>query len=116
MTTTLIEPTRIARESGVIEALVTALAGDPAARWVYPDGRHYLKCFPDFVRAFAGRALEQDSADAIEGLVTIGGVRSEARPDRQCICADAAHGAVNRQTTGAFPPARPVREWCPQRP
>ncbi|MHB1305543.1 MAG: GNAT family N-acetyltransferase [Limisphaerales bacterium] len=59
------QPTRPARESGAIAVLVTAFATDPAARWMYPAAQQYLTHFPDFVRAFAGRALEHGSADAV---------------------------------------------------
>ena len=37
-------------------AIVAAFAADPAARWMYPDAG-YDAYFPDFVKAFGGRAV-----------------------------------------------------------
>ncbi len=50
-----------------VAALVTAFTADPAVRWMYPDARQYLDHFPDFVRAFGGRAFEHGTADSAAG-------------------------------------------------
>jgi GNAT superfamily N-acetyltransferase len=42
--------------------LVLAFAHDPVVRWQYPDPAQYLKLFPNFVRAFGGTALGQETA------------------------------------------------------
>jgi GNAT superfamily N-acetyltransferase len=42
--------------------LVLAFAHDPVARWQYPNAAEYLKLFPDFVRAFGGSSLGQETA------------------------------------------------------
>jgi GNAT superfamily N-acetyltransferase len=42
--------------------LVLAFAHDPVARWQYPEAGQYLKLFPDFVRAFGGSTLGQETA------------------------------------------------------
>jgi ribosomal protein S18 acetylase RimI-like enzyme len=55
-----------ARKSEMVNVILSAFASDPAARWMYPEPRQYFACFPDFVRAFAGRAWEHDSADATD--------------------------------------------------
>ena len=39
-----------------------AFSADPVARWFYPDPHQYLLHLPSFVRAFAGRAFEYNSA------------------------------------------------------
>ena len=51
----------------MINVLVRANSTDPAARWVWPDSQQFLKHFPNFVRAFAGKAFEHGSAYHIEG-------------------------------------------------
>jgi len=55
-------------ESRAIAAISAAFAGDPAARWMYPDGWGYWEYFPDFARAFAGKAFACDTADDVEGV------------------------------------------------
>jgi len=52
----------------VISTVVRAFEADPAARWLYPDGRQYATYFPNFVQAFGGKALMHASAHAIEGF------------------------------------------------
>jgi ribosomal protein S18 acetylase RimI-like enzyme len=67
MTTTLIEKNNIA-EARMVAAIVAAFAADPATRWLYPDSDQYLTHFPDFVRAFAGKAFAYDTAREVEGI------------------------------------------------
>src|ERR1700760_409662 len=45
-----------------IATLVSAFVADPAERWLYPDAHDYLTHFPVFVRAFGGRAFDEDTA------------------------------------------------------
>jgi hypothetical protein len=42
--------------------VVLAFSTDPVVRWGYPDPHQYLMYFPDIVRAFAGKAFEQQTA------------------------------------------------------
>jgi ribosomal protein S18 acetylase RimI-like enzyme len=42
--------------------LVLAFTHDPIVRWQYPEPAQYLRLFPDFVRAFGGSALRQETA------------------------------------------------------
>ena len=51
----------------VIDTIVRAFSGDPAARWFYPDSHRYSEHFPRFVKAFAGAAFEHGSADCVDG-------------------------------------------------
>jgi ribosomal protein S18 acetylase RimI-like enzyme len=50
-----------------IDVVVSAFSADPAARWMYPDQRQYSENFPEFVRAFGGRAFEAGSAYYVDG-------------------------------------------------
>lgn len=45
-----------------VEIIRIGFATDPVARWVYPDAGKYLALFPEFTRAFAGRAFESGGA------------------------------------------------------
>ena len=67
MTTTLAEPTNSTNDTRLVATLVTAFAADPAVRWMYPDADQYLTYFPEFARAFGGKAFEHDTADELEG-------------------------------------------------
>lgn len=51
-----------ATAGSAIAAVVMGFSTDPVARWMYPDPADYLRWFPSFVRAFAGRAIESRSA------------------------------------------------------
>jgi GNAT superfamily N-acetyltransferase len=50
-----------------IALIVLAFAGDPAARFLYPDPTIYIDCFPRFVRAFGGNAFAAGSAHFVDG-------------------------------------------------
>lgn len=55
-------------EHSVISTIVMAFSADPAARWVYPDPERYLSHFPEFVRAFGGRAFAAQTAHIVDGV------------------------------------------------
>jgi GNAT superfamily N-acetyltransferase len=52
-----------------IGTIVLAFSGDPIARWFYSDPHQYLLHLPGFVRAFAGKALEHNSAYYVDGYL-----------------------------------------------
>jgi ribosomal protein S18 acetylase RimI-like enzyme len=56
-------------EASIIDVLVRANWADPAARWVWPDSKHFLMHFPSFVRAFGGKAFAHGSAYYVDGYV-----------------------------------------------
>ena len=39
------------------DTLVLAFSADPVERWLYPESRDYLECFPAFLAAFGGSAF-----------------------------------------------------------
>ena len=45
-----------------IGVVVMGFSTDPVARWMYPDAADYLRWFPVFVNAFAGRSFEHRAA------------------------------------------------------
>jgi ribosomal protein S18 acetylase RimI-like enzyme len=49
--------------------IVLAFSADPIARWFYPDPHQYLLHLPSFVRAFAGKGLEHNSAYYLDGYL-----------------------------------------------
>lgn len=56
----------VSDENAAVHAIVLAFSADPAARWLYTNPHQYLTNFPRFVRAFAGAAFEQGSAECVE--------------------------------------------------
>jgi ribosomal protein S18 acetylase RimI-like enzyme len=62
MTTIQIKTATDTNAHQAIAVVVMAFSTDPVLRWVYPDPHQYLSYFPNFVRAFAGRAFEQQTA------------------------------------------------------
>ena len=70
MTTTLIKSANESNQEQAIAIILLAFAGDPLARWIYPDPHQYLRYFPDVVRLFGGSAFEHGTgyyADAFAG-------------------------------------------------
>lgn len=57
----------IAEQKYITAGLVLAFNNDPVARWMYPDSHQYLTHFPDFIRAFGGRAFEHDTTYVVDG-------------------------------------------------
>jgi len=45
-----------------VAVITLAFADDPPSRWVWPEPGTFLRAFPRFVRAFAGRAFEVGTA------------------------------------------------------
>lgn len=56
-----IHPDAAARDRA-IAALTLAFIRDPVMRWLFPEPEAYLSLFPDFARAFGGRAFESGTA------------------------------------------------------
>ena len=51
--------------------LTLAFSADPPTRWVFSDPYDYVTYFPEFVRAFGGRAFEHETADSLEGCPAV---------------------------------------------
>ena len=52
----------------MVAAIVAAFVADPAVRWLYSDADKYRTHFPDFVRAFGGKAFAYDTARQVKGV------------------------------------------------
>jgi ribosomal protein S18 acetylase RimI-like enzyme len=55
-------------QNQVIASIVLAFSSDPAVRWAYPDPHQFFSSFPEFVRAFGGKAFEHGTAHYVEGF------------------------------------------------
>jgi hypothetical protein len=66
MRTAAIKPVTAADERAAIDVVVRAFSADPAARWLYPDSNQYSVNFPNFVKAFGGKAFEHGGAYTID--------------------------------------------------
>lgn len=53
---------QLSHEASLVATVTSAFSTDPVARWVYPKAADYYRWFPGFVRAFAGKAIEDRSA------------------------------------------------------
>ena len=60
-----VETATAADSAAVIDAMMLAFAGDPMARWSWPDPGTYRETFPRFAHAFGGVAFEQGTAHRI---------------------------------------------------
>jgi ribosomal protein S18 acetylase RimI-like enzyme len=67
MTKTSIKTVTPSNADQAVGTVVLAFSADPVARWFYPDPHQYLLYLPSFVRAFAGRAFEYNTAYHIDG-------------------------------------------------
>lgn len=48
--------------ASAVSTVTMGFSTDPIARWFYPKASDYFRWFPQFVRAFAGAAVDHDSA------------------------------------------------------
>src|SRR5258706_16305448 len=55
-----------ADEDRAIATITTAFSSDPVVRWVFRDANSYLTVWPPFVKAFAGGAFAEGTADSID--------------------------------------------------
>jgi len=55
-------PARSDEAAPTISTLVTAFAGDPFIRWMFPRSDQYLAAFPKVLRFFAGAAFDSRTA------------------------------------------------------
>ena len=69
MTKPIIKSVTPANADQAVDTIVLAFSADPIARWFYPDPREYLLHLPSFVRVFAGKAFEHNSAYYVDGYL-----------------------------------------------
>ena len=68
--------------------LTLAFSTDPPVRWMYRDSCQYVTCFPKFVKALAGRALEHGTIDSLEGCPAVAfWLPAGVQPDEQALIA-----------------------------
>jgi ribosomal protein S18 acetylase RimI-like enzyme len=89
---TMIKPTiqtvALSNADQAISTVVLAFSTDPAARWLYPDPHQYLLNFPSFVRTFAGKAFEYNSAYHINAYAGAAlWLPPDAHPDENALIA-----------------------------
>jgi ribosomal protein S18 acetylase RimI-like enzyme len=56
-----------ADETAAVDTVLLAFAGDPVARWTWPDSHLYLTSMPNLIRAFGGNAFAHDGAYCTDG-------------------------------------------------
>jgi GNAT superfamily N-acetyltransferase len=56
-----IVPVHESERDRALDTLVVAFAADPVERWLYPEAHEYLRHFPAFLSAFAGKAFAQQT-------------------------------------------------------
>jgi ribosomal protein S18 acetylase RimI-like enzyme len=54
-----------------VAVVMMGFSTDPVARWMYPDANQYFTHFPDFIRAFAGKAFAGESAYYTENFTGV---------------------------------------------
>ena len=69
MITPIIKTVTPSSADQAVGTVVLAFSADPIARWFYPDPHQYLLHLPSFVRAFAGKAFEHNSAYCVDGYL-----------------------------------------------
>jgi GNAT superfamily N-acetyltransferase len=55
-------PVRDHEQARALATLVSAFTDDPVERWLYPELQQYLIHFPVFLRAFGGKAFDEQTA------------------------------------------------------
>ena len=71
-----------------VGTVVLAFSADPVARWFYPDSHQYLLHLPNFVRAFAGKAIEHNSAHYVADYAGVAlWLPPDVHPDEKVLAA-----------------------------
>jgi ribosomal protein S18 acetylase RimI-like enzyme len=52
-------PVLKADQAEALATLVSAFSNDPVERWLYPQSQQYLTHFPEFLKAFGGKAFDE---------------------------------------------------------
>ena len=68
MTTIIKNAATASDQVSIIDVLVRAFSADPVAQWIWHDPQQYHMHFPDFVRAFGGKAFTHESAYYVNGF------------------------------------------------
>ena len=99
-----------------VATIVLAFSGDPAARWGFADPKTYFEIFPQFVRAFGGKAFDHGSAYHIAGCAAALWLPPGVEPDEETMMAlaESATAEGDREAMfglfeqmGAFHPKEP---------
>ena len=86
-----------------VSIIVRAFNADPAARWLFPAARQYRDNFPEFVKAFAGAAFEQGSAQCAAGYSAVAlWLPPGAHPDERALIALLQRTIPARDQTEVF--------------
>lgn len=56
----------LAGQAEVLATLVSAFSNDPVERWMYPDDEQYRTHFPEFLKAFGGKAFDEHTVWGID--------------------------------------------------
>ncbi len=112
----------------IIKTITQAFSTDPAARWIFPEAQQYMKCFPSFIEAFAGRAFERGNVDCVNDYSGAALWLSPGiHPDEAAVATLLQHNISERDQERVFAlfeqmekyhPAEPhwylpmIGEWC----
>lgn len=99
-----------------VATIVLAFSSDPAARWAFADPHAYFEIFPRFVRAFGGRAFDQDSAHHIEGCAAALWLPPGIEPDEETMVALIESAAADNDREAMFGVFEQMAAFHPKEP
>jgi ribosomal protein S18 acetylase RimI-like enzyme len=104
-------------EASIIDVLVRANWADPAARWVWPDSQQFLMHFPNFVRAFGGKAFAHGSAYYVDGYVGAAlWLPPDVHPDEEALIALVQQTVSEQVQKDFFPVFEQMGRYHPSEP
>jgi len=112
-------------QSSILSGLVLAFANDPVIRWLYPDPYQFLNHFPGFIKAFGGRAFEQNTtyivdvsiADSVEAAVGAAlWLAPGIEPDAESFAAHLQQSLFSAQLADAFGVLEQIDRYHPAEP
>jgi ribosomal protein S18 acetylase RimI-like enzyme len=100
-----------------LATLVTAFAGDPVERWLFPDAEQYLRRFPVFLAAFGGRAFDEGTVWRHSGFSAVAmWLPPGAEPDGDAIVAILSDGVSTDRHADTFAVLEQMEAAHPQTP
>jgi GNAT superfamily N-acetyltransferase len=99
-----------------VATIVLAFSGDPAARWAFADPQAYFATFPQFVRAFGGKAFEHGSAHHIAGSAAALWMPPGVEPDEEAMVALIESAVAENDREAMFGVFEQMAVFHPQEP
>jgi ribosomal protein S18 acetylase RimI-like enzyme len=122
-TTVIARTSKSIKTAGFLEedqasaVILMAFSTDPAARWMYPEPHDYLKHFPEFIKYFAGKSFEKETAYYTDGFSGAAlWLPPDVHPDEEPLISLFEETLPNEKKADFFPVFEQMGKYHPDEP